>query len=360
MAHKIELPHDIVLSTEGTEWHGLAHVVNAISDIEVAPQLFDIIESPCFIEVDGIRQNLEGYKTLVADHRQCRPDLSGSDQLIPLHIPKDGYRVISNREVWETMQRSLKDLGCKVTSVCTLERGKKFAISADIGGSDLVIAKDQFKANLNFVTSHDGTMAMETFDSMIRIVCMNTFQASRNAASDKFKVYHTKNAAFALSGLSDLLNAILAGRVKTAEVLEYLATHACDANDALAMAAGYFAIETDSIKLSGRAMNAASEIAVLFSRGIGNSGQSLYDLANGATEYWTSGAGVGAPKTAKQEAKLTPAELRNIQAARTYRSQLGQAADHKVRFIEMLADDSARKTALEMGREAILASAKAN
>jgi hypothetical protein len=347
MAHKIELPHDIVLSTEGTEWHGLAQVVNAISDTEVSPQLFDIIESPAFIEVDGIQQNLSDYKVLVADHRNCRPDLSTQDALVPLHIPKSGYRVISNREVWETMQRSLKDLGCKVTSVCTLERGKKFAISADIGSSDLVIAKDQFKANLNFVTSHDGTMAMETFDSMIRIVCMNTFQASRNAASDKFKVYHTKNAAFALEGLSDLLNEILKGRVEIAKVMEYLAEHKCDANDALTMAAGYFAIETDSIKLSSRAMNAASEIATLFSRGIGNKGESLYDLANGATEYWTHGQGVGNPKT-------------STLASRVYRSQLGQAADHKVRFIEMLSGEDTRAKALEVGREAILASAKAN
>jgi hypothetical protein len=358
MAHKIELPQDIVLSTQGTEWHGLAQVVECISDKEVAPQLFDIIESPCFIEVDGIRQTLDGYKTLVADHRGCRPDLATADQLIPLHIPKAGYRVISNREVWETMQRALRDLGCKVTSVCTLERGKKFAISADIGSSELVIARDAFKANLNFVTSHDGTMAMETFDSMIRIVCMNTFQASRNAAQDKFKVYHTKNAAFALEGLSDLLNAILAGRVKTKEVLEYLATCSVDANDALAMAAGYFCLETDGIKLSSRSMNAASEIAVLFSRGIGNAGKSLYDLANGATEYWTSGAGVGARLSAKAEAKLTAQELRANLAARTYRSQLGQAADHKVRFIEMLADDTERGKALEMGREAILLAAK--
>ena len=349
MAHKIELPHDIVLSTQGTEWHGLARQVDAIGMEEVEPQLFDIIESPAFIEVDGIKSNLDSYKVLIADHRKCRPDLVDKDEelLIPLHIPKAGYRVISNREVWETMERSLRDLGCKVTSVCTLERGKKFSISADIGGSDLVINKDAFKANLNFVTSHDGTMAMETFDSMIRIVCMNTFQASRNAASDKFKVYHTKNAAFALEGLSDLINAILKGRAQTKEVLEYLATHKCDANDALAMAAGYFANATDSIKLSSRAMNAASEIANLFSRGIGNSGETLYDLANGATEYWTSGDGVGNAKT-------------STLASRIYRSQLGQAAEHKVRFIEMLADDSARTHTLAMGREAVLASAKAN
>ena len=347
MSHKIEKPHDQVLSIEGTEWHKLATHLSVIGDNEVAPLLFDIVESPAFVMIDGEQTTLDNYKVLVADHRSVRSDLSGSDALVPLHIPKAGYKVISNREIWNVMQQSLRDLDCKVTSVCTLERGKKFAISADIGSSDLVINKDKFKANLNFVTSHDGTMAMETFDSAIRVVCMNTFQWSRNAAADKFKVYHTKNANFALDGLGDLLNAILKGRTELVEVLEYLATHACDPNDALAMAAGYFAMTTDAKdnKLSTRSFNAAREIARLAANGIGNAGRSLYDLVNGATEYWTSGEGTG------RNASL---------ASRTYRSQLGSAADHKRRFIGMLADEESRETMATRGREAVRQSVLAN
>ena len=330
----------MVLSVEGTEWHGLATQLEVIGTTEVAPMLFPIVESPAFVVVDGIQTNLDQYKVLVADHRGVRPDLSEKDALVPLHIPKAGYKVISNADIWNTMEKSLKDLDCKVTSVCTLERGKKFAISADIGSSDLVINKDKFRCNLNFVTSHDGTMAMETFDSAIRIVCMNTFQWSRDAAKDKFKVYHTKNANFALDGLGDLLNAILKGRTEMKEVMTYLASCKVDANDALAMAAGYFCEVTGNVRLSTRAMNAASEIVNLFAIGLGNFGKNLYDLANGATEYWTTGEGTG-----KSGATTT--------ASRIYRSQLGQAADHKVRFISMLANEDRRNAALALGKDAV-------
>ena len=190
-------------------------------------------------------------------------------------------------------------------------------------------------------------MAMETFDSAIRIVCMNTFQWSRNAAQDKFKVYHTKNANFALDGLGDLLNAILKGRAELVEVMEHLASHKCDPNDALAMASGYFAITTDAKdnKLSTRSLNAAREIARLAANGIGNVGKSLYDLANGATEYWTSGEGTG------RNASI---------ASRTYRSQLGSAAEHKRRFVGMLADEKSRDTMASRGREAVRQAALAN
>jgi hypothetical protein len=149
MGHGIYQPHDIVQSNQGTEWHTFAEHREFIGDKEVEKQLFDIIESPAFVVIDGEQTALDNYKVLVADHRKVRSDLSGSDALVPLHIPKAGYKVISNREIWNTMQSALRDLDCKVTSVCTLERGKKFAISADIGSSDLVINKDKFKANLN-------------------------------------------------------------------------------------------------------------------------------------------------------------------------------------------------------------------
>jgi hypothetical protein len=344
MGHKIEKPHDVVLSLQGTEWHGLADHVAVIGQTEIAPLLFDIVESPAFVVIGGQQIQLESYKVLVADHRTVRPELPSDEQLVPLHIPREGYKVISNREIWETMEKALKDLGCKVTSACTLERGKKFALSCDIGGSDSVVCGDKFKSLLNFVTSHDGSMAMETFDSNIRIVCMNTLQWSRNQAADKFKVYHTKNAALALDGLADLLQATLQGRAELAQVFSYLSDHKCDNNDALAMAAGYFCIQTDAKenKLSTRAMNAATDIARLFAHGIGNRGASLYDLANGGTEYWTHGDGAGRTGTL---------------ASKVYRSQLGSAADHKHRFVHMLADDSDRAVMLSRGKEAVKAGA---
>jgi hypothetical protein len=129
--------------------------------------------------------------------------------------------------------------------------------------------------------------------------------------------------------------------------MEYLGSHACDANDALAMAAGYFCLTTDAkdSKLSTRSMNAAREIARLAANGIGNAGRSLYDLVNGATEYWTSGEGVG------RKASV---------ASQVYRSQLGSAAEHKRRFIGMVASDETRDKMQSRGREAVRQAAMVN
>lgn len=341
MAHMIEKPWDMVYSIEGTEWHRIADHVPMIGEDQFKRLAFGIIESPAIVHIDGQSVNLDGYKVLVADHRACRDDLTPDQQLVPLHIPKAGYKVIDNRRMIDLMTNAFRDLGAKVTTCGTLERGRKFFISVDIGSSEMVINKDRFRAYANFVTSHDGEIAVNLYDSMTRIVCMNTLRASMEAKGEvSLKVFHTKNADAAVDNLGDLFNAILRQRAAIKDVLEYLATHKCDNNDALCMAAGYFAVVTDSVNLSTRAMNAAQSIATLFSRGVGNKGESLYDLANAATEYWTHGEGVG------KGSKTTDAQ-------RTYRAEMGTAAGHKQAFIARIADDGGRGLLAEKGREAI-------
>lgn len=338
MSHGIEKT-DLMLSTEGYSWHRLDRLVEKIDEETAAPLFFDVIESPLMVNIDGQAVAMEGYKSLVADHRAVRPDLAPQDQLIPLHIPKDGYKVIKNKEIFHAAQEAIKEVDGKITSIMTLEAGKKFALTVNLGEDVLKVNNDEIHAHLNFVSSHDGSLNLKAYDSTIRIVCMNTLRWSLEAAGEVgFTIRHTKNAEVALQNLPELVNNILKGRVNFKEVMEYLETCKVDSNEALAMAAGYFMVESGATKLSTRSLNAATEIVNLFAVGRGNKGQTLYDLANGATEYWTSGEGVG-----KKADALT----------KSYKSEFGMAADHKNRFVELLANEDKRNEARDIGKEAI-------
>ena len=340
MASGIEEPVDIIYSNEGSEWHRKAQLCELINKAEVKNILWKIIQSPAFVKVDDVDVVLPNYKVLCADLRDRPIDIAPEGGIIPLHIPKAGYQVIDNEQIWDMMEKSLKDLDATITSTGTLEGGKKFFISVSIGDSEMIVNKDKFKFYINFVTSHDGTIAMIVYDSSIRIVCMNTLRWSMTAAGDvDFRIMHTKNANLAIDNLPDLINAILKGRADFKDVMTYLETCKVDQNDALAMAAGYFSITTGDEDLSTRSMNAATEIATLFSRGAGNKGETLYDLANGATEYWTSGIGTGRKGT--------------DEGTRLYRSSMGAAAEHKEAFVALLANEDRRKEALGLGRNAV-------
>jgi hypothetical protein len=339
MSHGIEKT-DLMLSTEGYSWHRLDRLVEKINEETAQPLFFDIIESPLMVDIDGQSIPLEGYKSLVADHRSVRPDLAAQDQLVPLHIPRDGYKVIKNKDIFHAAEEAIRDVDGKITSIMSLESGKKFALSVNLGDDILKVNKDEIHAHLNFVSSHDGSLNLKAFDSTIRIVCMNTLRWSLNAAGEVgFTIRHTKNADIALDNLPELVNNILKGRVNFKEVMEYLASCKVDSNEALAMAAGYFMVESGATKLSTRSMNAATEIVNLFANGRGNKGRTLYDLVNGATEYWTSGGGVGMKADA-----LT----------KSYKADFGMAAEHKNRFVELLANEDERNRAKEIGKEALV------
>lgn len=334
MGHGIT-ENDVMYSTEGFSWHRLDRLAKEITKESVSPVFNKIIEGKLQIEVDGEMVEMEDYKALIADLR----GLGMAEEMVPLHVPKAGYKVINNEEIFDAAVEAIKDVDAKITSIMTLENRKKFALSVNLGEDVMKVNGDEIHAHLNFVSSHDGTMNLKAYDSTIRIVCMNTLRWSLQAAGQVgFTIRHTKNAAIALENLPELVNAILTGRVQFKEVMEYLASCKIDSNEALAMAAGYFCLESGSPKLSTRSLNAANSIVDLFANGQGNNGKTLYDLANGATEYWTSGEGVG-----RKADDIT----------KSYKAEFGMAADHKSRFVELLADEDRRKTAKEMGKEAL-------
>jgi len=338
MAHGIE-ETDMMMSTEGYSWHYKDRLVEKIDEETATPLFYDIIESPLMVNIDNQLVKMEGYKSLVADHRAVRPDLAPEKQLIPLHIPKDGYKVIKNKDIFHAAETAIKEVDGKITSIMSLESGKKFALTINLGDDVIKVNNDEIHAHLNFVSSHDGSLNLKAYDSTIRIVCMNTLRWSLEAAGEVgFTIRHTKNAEVALQNLPELVNNILKGRVNFKEVMEYLESCKVDSNDALAMAAGYFMVESGADKLSTRSLNAATEITNLFANGRGNKGKSLYDLVNGATEYWTSGQGVG---------------IKADSLTKAYKSEYGLAAEHKNRFVELLANEDSRNEARDIGREAI-------
>jgi hypothetical protein len=334
MGHGIT-ENDVMISTEGYSWHRLDRLEKMITKETASPVFNKIIEGKIQINVDGNMVDLPNYKALIADLR----GLGMQDQMVPLHVPKEGYKVISNEEIFDAAVEAIKDVDAKITSIMTLENRKKFALSVNLGDDVMKVNGDDIHAHLNFVSSHDGTMNLKAYDSTIRVVCMNTLRWSLEAAGEVgFTIRHTKNAAIALENLPELVNAILAGRINFKEVMTYLASCKVDSNEALAMTAGYFCMESGSPTLSTRSLNSAQSIVDLFANGKGNNGKTLYDLANGATEYWTSGDGVG----------------RNANdIVKSYKAEFGMAADHKNRFVELLANEDRLKEAKTLGKEAL-------
>lgn len=335
--HEIE-EFDLTYSTEGTEWHGLANHVENIGETEINSLCFDIVQgTPSIVAPDGSVITVDGHKLLLADVRH-REDIKGHKGWLPLHVPKDSYEVISNRDIYEMAKTAFQSLGCKLVTAGTLGNLKKFYLSVDIGNKDFQTSNgDKFASFLDFISSHDGTFALECYDSLIRIVCMNTFRWSRDTASEiGVKFYHTKNVSKQMEKLPEYLTAVIKNREKLVEFLNYLLSMPIDATQAAYIAASY--LNNENKELSTTAFNRSNEIRDLSVNGSGQKGcNTLYDLWNGFTEYFTHSDGAGGKKASKSK--------------RMSAAKFGQAAEHKDAFLNLLLDSVAVETALATGEE---------
>lgn len=346
MSHEIVLPYDQVLSTKGPEWHGLATVLEEINSAVLKERglFFPISSSETLtFESDGeetVQAALQGvldkcvqqgatkkqiesalsafasrlhsvssHRTIVANLSECRPDLveSGHDLILPLHIPRKSYGIITNEQAFNAVSRALPDF--KIVTAGTLRENKLFFVSVDIGDALASGPRgDSFSQYLDIVTSHDGTHATSFFNSTVRIVCANTVRAALEAKGGlDAVVYHTKNAQANLDKVSVDLTHVFQARQEFFSTLEHLNTVSIDKERAAYLAAAFLSswnIQDASdfpTEISTQTYNKAEEIQHLFQRGKGNLGANLYDFYNAVTECYTSGTGTGKNRNSQEK-----------------------------------------------------------
>lgn len=340
MAHLIETElGDRIFSRVGTEWHGLAeHVEGPITrELVEMPLLWPILQGKkVSVEVDGVHVPLEERQVILADFRG-RTDLAEDlRELRPLHVPTNQYYPISNGAIWDQLEEAFPALGAEVVSVGTLRGGKTFIVSLGlVGDGDLSICGTSYRRHLNVSTGHDGQLCLPHL-SMVRMICANTERMSLESAEAVERIKHTISAEAKLPELGKMFERMLGLTEAFKANNEALAELKMSEGKMREFAAGYFAVEMNvkhGSPLAKRSRNAADEIVNLAFNGRGTSGKTAYDLACGATEYYSEGNGSG------RKTRTAWDKMNN--------SLFGAAMDHKTNFVRLLSD---RKTREETGK----------
>lgn len=349
MSHLIK-EYDVTFSTQGKEWHGLAILPEFPEDatneekgrimLETAREncCFPVIEGDLFAGFDNETvpmkdENGKGWKVILADCRDL-PEHEGREihppALVPLHTPKQGYEALENEIPLDLIASAFDKIGIpfNLSTVGTLGNLTKFYFSIEMEGRLTDPRGHEIKPFLNFMTSHDGTMLITLKDGFVRVVCHNTFQAALSEMTD-FSVTgkHTENGIRDFSELVETAITSLHTGMKRLEdeTFPRMQEEKLSLEEMRATVAGYYlqpAIESgkslDSVRLSTQARNAMEGIVSLARNGKGNGGETLYDVWNGATDYWSNGDGLGSETVGL--------------AKRVSRSHFGSAAKHKTDF----------------------------
>lgn len=337
-------------------WHKLqTNVQGAIlADGSNIQRVFcPVVESGFKLEADfpiekGLAEDGETMENPMDNWKMILADLRGNGRgVVPLHVPKKDYQIHQNRDLFNSMVKAAKEVlgenNFDIATVGTLGAYSHFFMSIAIKGASegwSVGQNDAWKSFFNLVSSHNGQVSSQTLLSVIRIVCMNTVQASisdGDATGTKSNFKHTKGSLeFVTPAVFEAnLRLWTTEREKMKATLAALKGEKMSLDGFRSFAAGIHSNKSTDI-LSTNSFNRIGELSELFTRGKGNTGETRYDALNAFTEFYTSGNGVGNPANVKTGKRIASASF-------------GQGNTWKLRALDVLGDAAEFDTTIKRG-----------
>ena len=209
-------------------------------------------------------------------------------------VGKD-YKLITNSDVWDSVLAGIGGTSHKVVSCGTVNDRSLGFISIAIA-EQFKAATRETKSVMNVLWGHGGNKAVLARTGFTVVVCHNTFNMAMAEKTDfKLSIRHTAKA-----NVLDLGKAIDAHIGVVAEFKNAMdEMHSVDVSvdKARKIYTGFISEgETPETKTGiSRLTNTVNTMVELFRFGKGNSGRTMADVFNGATDYFSheSSGGVG-------------------------------------------------------------------
>ena len=190
MAHEIDFTTGTpaIAYTGQKPWHGFGFSMPEDQPLDVwrtrAGLDWDVEQKAVWFRGDdGISRAIPKKKVLIR-----------SDNLQPLSVVSDRYKVVQPKEVLGFFESVIKENGFKMSTAGALKGGKRVWAMADCG-KDFHVNGDRVGAHLLLATSYDGTFATTAQFTSIRVVCNNTLGVSleRGGEGGVVRVPHTQD-----------------------------------------------------------------------------------------------------------------------------------------------------------------------
>jgi hypothetical protein len=210
------------------------------------------------------------------------------DDNLPIGRPVGSdYKLIDNAGIWDAVQQGLAGTKHEIVSCGSVSDRSLGFISVKIA-DDFKAANRDTKSVMNVLWGHGGNKAVVARTGFTVVVCQNTFNVAMREKSDfKLSIRHTAKA-----NVLDLGKAIDAHIGVVAEFK--LAMDSMDSVDVTAdkarkIYAGFLSGgEVPETKTGiSRLTNVVHDMTTLFAIGNGNSGRTMADVFNGATDYYS-------------------------------------------------------------------------
>jgi len=169
----------------GKAWHGLGQEIPADQVHDV-----DAWRAAAGMEWKVSRSRVrfgEGAAQRTWDDQHV---LFRSDTKAPLGIVSDGYKIVQPKQIVEFFRDLVEAGGMELSAMGTLQGGRRFWATAQIGEAAPVSVRDKIGGYLLLSTSADGSLATEARLTTVRVVCANTLAMARQGGRAAIRLSH--------------------------------------------------------------------------------------------------------------------------------------------------------------------------
>jgi len=260
-------------------WHNLGQLteakVTAAEAIKVAKLDWEVEQVPCLHEGDN------GELLQVPDNYIVRR----KDTKAPLSVMSSRYTPIQNREVFDFADSIIGEGQAVWDTAGSLAGGRKIFMQVELEGKLFLKSNpdDTTVKRVLFVSSHDGSKALQGMITPVRVVCQNTLNAALGNRTNTFKVFHRKNYASKKEEAAKVLELAHAYYKDLQVVMNKLD----DAEITMSYMEGFVGalMPVTKDEVPTRTKNRHETILSLFANGRGNLGKTKWDAYNAVTEF---------------------------------------------------------------------------
>ena len=165
--------------TREKPWHGLGIMVaeapNSKDALRLAGLNWKVLQEPVYTEN---KELIQGYKANVRD----------TDRKV-LGVVTDRYKVIQNEEAFAFTDTLLGE-GVRYETAGSLQEGRRVWMLARMP-REFIIGGERISPYMVFSNTHDGSGAVKTALTPIRVVCNNTLNLALRTAKRSWSMIHT-------------------------------------------------------------------------------------------------------------------------------------------------------------------------
>ena len=165
--------------TREKPWHGLGTMVaeapNSKDALRLAGLNWKVLQEPVYTEN---KELIQGYKANVRD----------TDRKV-LGVVTDRYKVIQNEEAFAFTDTLLGE-GVRYETAGSLQEGRRVWMLARMP-REFIIGGERISPYMVFSNTHDGSGAVKTALTPIRVVCNNTLNLALRTAKRSWSMIHT-------------------------------------------------------------------------------------------------------------------------------------------------------------------------